>query len=58
MSFYPDLLARLGMFLEREWGLIWYFVTYIVTGVGATLLSCILQPHDIGVGATGPIAVR
>lgn len=47
---------RLGMFLEREWGLLWYVLTYVVTSVGGTLLSCIAQPHDVGVGATGPIA--
>ena len=45
------------MFLEREWGWVWFLTTYITAGLGGTLLSCILQPHDVGVGATGAVAV-
>jgi len=47
---------RLGMFLEREWGWVWFLTTYLTSGLGGTVLSCILQPQDIGVGATGAVA--
>jgi len=50
------ILFRLGMYLEREWGSLVFLLSYFVAGVGGTALSCILQPHTIGVGASGAVA--
>lgn len=47
---------RLGMFLEREWGWVWFLTTYITAGLGGTLASCVVEPQEIGVGATGAVA--
>jgi membrane associated rhomboid family serine protease len=47
---------RLGMFLEREWGWVWFLTTYIISGLGGTVLSCVVEPHKVGVGATGAVA--
>lgn len=47
---------RLGMYLEREWGWFLFLLTYIASGLGGTVLSCILEPSTVGVGATGAVA--
>lgn len=49
--------VRLGLSLEREWGRIKFLIVYMVSGVGATLMSCLIQPDTISVGASGAILV-
>lgn len=44
-----------GAFFEREWGSGLWFVIYIVSAIGSSILSCISQPDTISVGATGAL---
>lgn len=46
---------RLGILLEREWGRIQFLVIYLISGLAATLMSCLIQPDTISVGASGAI---
>jgi membrane associated rhomboid family serine protease len=47
---------RLGMYLEREWGWPLFLITYLLSGLGGNLLSCILEPSLVGVGSSGAVA--
>eukprot|EP00727_Mastigamoeba_balamuthi_P010477 m51a1_g6051 hypothetical protein (342) ;mRNA; f:212062-213417 len=46
---------RLGVYAEARWGMLRYILVYVVSGVGATLTSCVLAPNTISVGASGGI---
>jgi membrane associated rhomboid family serine protease len=52
-----NLLAQLrfGIFLERKWGTAKYAGIYVVSGIGASLMSCLLRPNSISVGASGAL---
>eukprot|EP01089_Gocevia_fonbrunei_P001208 TRINITY_DN11129_c0_g1_i2.p1 TRINITY_DN11129_c0_g1~~TRINITY_DN11129_c0_g1_i2.p1 ORF type:complete len:349 (-),score=41.24 TRINITY_DN11129_c0_g1_i2:220-1266(-) len=43
---------RIGMYLERKWGIIPFLLLYFITGIGGNLMSCLLSPNDVGVGAS------
>jgi len=47
--------VRLGVMLEREWGRIKFLVIYLVSGVSSALMSCLIQPKSVSVGASGAI---
>jgi len=47
---------RYGIFLERKWGTPKFIAIYVISGIGATLLSCITSPSASGVGASGAIS--
>ena len=46
---------RFGMALERRWGAMRFVVVYFVSGIGATIMSCLLRPLTLSVGASGAI---
>jgi len=46
---------RFGIVLEKKWGLPKFLLLYIISGIGATLFSCLTRPNEIGVGASGAI---
>jgi len=46
---------RFGYVLEARWGIVKYVGTYVVAGIGASLLSCIQSPNSISVGASGAL---
>eukprot|EP00026_Physarum_polycephalum_P010184 Phypoly_transcript_10336.p1 GENE.Phypoly_transcript_10336~~Phypoly_transcript_10336.p1 ORF type:complete len:350 (+),score=45.07 Phypoly_transcript_10336:128-1177(+) len=46
---------RLGVLLEREWGRMRFLIIYLVSGVASALMSCLIQPGSVSVGASGAI---
>jgi membrane associated rhomboid family serine protease len=46
---------RFGISKEREWGLFRFVIVYFTTGVGGSLMSCLLRPDGVGVGASSAI---
>lgn len=46
---------RFGIYAERKWGSIKYTIAFFVSSFGATLLSCLVKPNAIGVGASGAV---
>jgi len=47
--------VRLGIMMEKSWGRIKFLVIYFVAGLASTLMSCLLEPSTISVGASGAI---
>ncbi|KAL6070213.1 Rho1-Guanine Exchange Factor-like protein, variant 2 [Balamuthia mandrillaris] len=43
---------RFGLLMEREWGVLRFFALYTVSAVGGNLMSCLLRPGSISVGAS------
>lgn len=43
--------------MEQEWGRIKFLLIYFISGVASILMSCLLQPGTISVGASGAILV-
>lgn len=52
-----NLIAQLrfGLYLERKWGTVLFVLTYLSSGVGGSLMSCLLNPGSISVGASGAL---
>lgn len=46
---------RTGSMLEAVWGGTAWIFMYIVTGVFATLCSCVISPNALGVGSSGAL---
>jgi len=46
---------RFGLMMERKWGIPKYVLLYFISGIGASLMSCLLRPNYISVGASGAI---
>jgi len=46
---------RFGYVLELRWGIIRFIVIYLVTGIGASFLSCLGSPGSVSVGASGAL---
>lgn len=46
---------RFGLPMERKWGLIKFIAVYFISGIGGVLMSCLLLPNTISVGASGAI---
>jgi len=46
---------RFGMALERRWGRVKLILIYFVSGIAGVLMSCLLRPAAISVGASGAI---
>merc|ERR1740117_969681 len=44
-----------GFTLERRWGPTRFFTVYMITGVGASLLSAVGSPSSVSVGASGAL---
>ena len=44
-----------GAYFEREWGSGIWFLIYMLSAVGSTIVSCISQPGTISVGASGAL---
>lgn len=44
-----------GAFFEREWGSGTWFLIYILSAIGSSIVSCISQPDTISVGASGAL---
>lgn len=44
-----------GAYFEREWGSGIWFLIYILSAIGSTIVSCISQPDTISVGASGAL---
>lgn len=44
-----------GAFFEREWGSGVWFLIYILSGIGSSVVSCIAAPNTISVGASGAL---
>ena len=49
------LQIRMGLFLERKWGILKSTTIYVVTGFGGILTSCLAQPNTVAVGASAPM---
>jgi membrane associated rhomboid family serine protease len=47
--------ARLGLFIEAQWGTRVFTVMYLVTGTFASLCSAVFKPEQIAVGASGSL---
>lgn len=47
--------VRLGISLERQWGRIKFLIVYLGAGVAGNLMSCLIQPDTVSVGASGAI---
>jgi len=47
--------VQLGILAEREWGKAKFLITYFASGVGSFLMSCLVSPSTISVGASGAI---
>lgn len=41
--------------LEKKWGTLKTVFIYFIAGIGGVLMSCLLYPEDISVGASGAI---
>lgn len=41
--------------LEQKWGLVKFVILYFVSGIAGVLMSCLLQPGSLSVGASGAI---
>jgi len=46
---------RFGMSLERKYGLLRFLIVYFLSGIGGSILSCLIRPDAVGVGASGAI---
>eukprot|EP01130_Rhizamoeba_saxonica_P007000 TRINITY_DN2805_c0_g1_i1.p1 TRINITY_DN2805_c0_g1~~TRINITY_DN2805_c0_g1_i1.p1 ORF type:complete len:172 (-),score=30.80 TRINITY_DN2805_c0_g1_i1:26-541(-) len=46
---------RFGIYLERKFGTPQFVAIYVLSAFGATLLSCLLSPNSISVGASGAL---
>lgn len=46
---------RIGLMLEQEWKSWRMILIYISSGIAGNLLSCILRPDAVGVGASGAL---
>jgi membrane associated rhomboid family serine protease len=46
---------RFGLYVERKWGTLRYVVIYFLAAIGATIMSCLLNPTAISVGASGAL---
>jgi membrane associated rhomboid family serine protease len=46
---------RFGLSVERKWGSALFALIYFGSGIGATIMSCLLSPQKISVGASGAI---
>jgi len=44
-----------GAFFEREWGSGTWFIIYILSAIGSSIISCISQPDTVSVGASGAL---
>eukprot|EP00808_Paulinella_micropora_P010652 g33998.t1 len=47
--------CRFGFALETRWTTPMFCLVYLVTGIGGTLLSCVLSPESVSVGASGAL---
>ncbi|BFU20917.1 rhomboid peptidase family protein [Entamoeba histolytica HM-1:IMSS-B] len=47
---------RFFLYFEHRWGIILFFVTYIISGEAGVLLSCVLSCNNIAVCSMGPFA--
>jgi len=47
---------RYGIYLERKWGTFKLLLLYVISGIGSVILSCLLKPSSISVGASGALA--
>lgn len=46
---------RFGIMLERKWGIVKFVILYFVSGIGGVLMSCLIEPKSLSVGASGAI---
>lgn len=46
---------RLGFILERRWTMPLFLLTYVLTGIGSSLMSCVMSPDSVSVGASGAL---
>ncbi|KAH3742843.1 membrane protein [Pelomyxa schiedti] len=46
---------KLCVLLEKRWGVFHFSFIYIVSGLGATVFSCMLNPNSVSVGASGAL---
>jgi len=46
---------RFGFSMEARWGMYRFIAAYFITGIGASLFSCILSPLTVSVGASGAL---
>eukprot|EP00978_Attheya_sp_CCMP212_P048795 scaffold575820_cov71-Attheya_sp.AAC.1 len=44
-----------GAFFEREWGSARWLAVYLVSSLGGTIMSCVLDPDRISVGSSGAL---
>lgn len=44
-----------GAFFEREWGSVTWFIVYIVSALGSSILSCVSMPNSVSVGSSGAV---
>jgi membrane associated rhomboid family serine protease len=51
----PNFFAqlRLGMYAEQKWGFLRYALVWVLSGIGGSLLSCIINPGHVSVGSSG-----
>lgn len=47
--------ARLGLFIEAQWGTPVFTALYLATGIFASLCSAVFKPEQIAVGASGSL---
>jgi len=46
---------RIGLTLERQWGIPKIMAIYFISGIGGCLFSSLVQPNSVSVGASGAI---
>jgi len=46
---------RLGLFLEYKWSSRTWIIVYFISGIGGNLLSSLIHPDSIGVGASSAL---
>jgi len=44
-----------GAFYEKEWGSFVWFVIYISSALGSSILSCCFMPNNVSVGSSGAV---
>jgi len=46
---------RFGVMLEQKWGKVKFGIVYFISAISGTLMSCLLSPASISVGASGAL---